>query len=186
MWERLDELMVQVASADEPYGLGGEVCGCVLSAVASSVDASRVYQVWAELTDRYELRPDERGETEELMRRAAREWLAASHEEAARERYLDHWLYDVCGYQRHQQPPASRREAALRELCVGLGFCDTGLTPDDLADPIASAEMVDLVLRREGLDPATTRSTLRESVLRVVEDWLFDPNGRGARSGLPR
>ena len=82
--------------------------------------------------------------------------------------------------------PASRREALLGELCVGVGFCDTGLTPDELADPIEASEILELVLNGEGLDPATTRSALRESIRRLIDDWLFDPDGRGASSGLPR
>jgi len=92
LWDRLDELMVQIASASEPYSIATEVGGCVLEAITESVTASRVYQVWAELTDRYELSPDERGETEAVMRRAARDWLAVKHDDAARDRYLDHWL----------------------------------------------------------------------------------------------
>jgi hypothetical protein len=44
--------------------------------------------------------------------------------------------------------------------------------------------MVELVLRGEGLDPSTTPGTLRESIEQLIDDWLFDPNGYGARSGL--
>ena len=73
MWERLDQLMAQIAHAKEPYTLGTQVGECVLDAITESVIASRTYQLWAGLTDRYELRPGERGETEVLMRRAASE-----------------------------------------------------------------------------------------------------------------
>jgi len=131
---------------------------------------------------------------------------AAGGDEAGRERihaeWRRRWLTDgtpwhgvqppptgwdaVTQLRRMSGPPASRREALLRELCVDLGFCDTGLTPDDLVNPSAASEVVDLVLSGEGLDSATTRSTLRESVRRLIDAWLFDPDGRGARSGLPR
>ena len=83
-------------------------------------------------------------------------------------------------------PPVSRREALLRELCMDLGFCDTGLTPDDLTDGVAATEIVELVLSGEGLDPTATPGTLRQAMRQLIDDWLFDPNGRGARSGLPR
>lgn len=43
--------------------------------------------------------------------------------------------------------------------------------------------LVDLILVAEG---AGLDHPHRERYLvRIVEDWLFDPQGRGARSGLP-
>jgi len=57
-----------------------------------SVRASRVYELWAGLTDRYELAPDEeRRETEALMRRAASGWLAVNQDSVAPDTYLDRW-----------------------------------------------------------------------------------------------
>jgi hypothetical protein len=81
--------------------------------------------------------------------------------------------------------PTSLREALLHELCAGDGYCTTGLVADDLGDELTAGEITDMVLRGEGLDPVMDR-TQRESVKKVVEDWLFDPLGRGARSGLLR
>ena len=92
IWERLDELMPEIASANEPYWLGTQVFVSLVDAITGSVTASRVYQLCADLTDRYELRPQERGETEAVMRQAASEWLAIKEDRAARERYLHRWL----------------------------------------------------------------------------------------------
>ena len=97
---RLNALMAKIASAREPYWLGIEVSGCLYDAIVTSADASRVYQVWGELTDRYELRPEERAETDALMRRAANEWLSVESNAAARDEYLDRWQYDICGHER--------------------------------------------------------------------------------------
>ncbi len=38
------------------------------------------------------------------MQRAASEWPAARDNPAAREQYLDHWQYDVLGYERPDFP----------------------------------------------------------------------------------
>jgi hypothetical protein len=100
MWERLDSLMAQIATANEPYWLGTEVLGCVVDAITVSATANSVYLIWASLTDRYELKVAERPEAEAEMARAASEWLATTNDAAARERYLDHWRYDICGYER--------------------------------------------------------------------------------------
>lgn len=140
LWDRLDELMVQIASAGEPYAIATEVGGCVLDAITESVAASRVYQVWAKLTDRYELRPDERGETEAVMREAAREWLAVKHDDAARDRYLDHWVDDDPQNWRLDVPQA----------CVDL-YLDVSKTPRPLS--AKEAEMlVQLVDAWRGLE----------------------------------
>lgn len=100
MWERVDALMARIADAEEPYPLGTDVGGCVRDEIVESVVASRVYRLWGGLTDMYELRPEERREAEALMRRAATEWLAVKDDGAARDKYLDHWLYHVCGHER--------------------------------------------------------------------------------------
>ena len=100
MWERVDSLMVRIADAEEPYLLGTEVGGCVMDEIVKSVVASRVYRLWGSLTDMYELRPEERREAEALMRRAATEWLAVRDDDAARDKYFDRWLYNVCGHDR--------------------------------------------------------------------------------------
>jgi hypothetical protein len=65
------------------------------------------------------------------------------------------------------------------------GYCSTGLTVDDLTADLSADEITEMVLRGEGLDPVMTDRKQAASVLRTVEDWLFDPRGRGIKSGLP-
>ena len=82
----------------------------------------------------------------------------------------------------------SRRAACREELCVRLGYCggdDRWSVESDLDGETADA-VVDSVLRVEGRDPMTADSRQRAEIKAVVEDWLFDPHGRGERSGLPR
>jgi hypothetical protein len=83
--------------------------------------------------------------------------------------------------------PRSRRAACREELCVRLGYCggDRWLTPSDLDGETTDA-VVDAVLVVEGLDPATADPSQRVQIAAIVDDWLFAPNGRGQRSGLPR
>ena len=86
------------------------------------------------------------------------------------------------------QLPRSRREACRQELCTRLGYCEGKeryLTEDDL-DADTADEVVDAVLIFEGLDPVVADSKQRAQIKAVVHDWLFDPDGRGKRSGLPR
>ena len=82
--------------------------------------------------------------------------------------------------------PRSRREALLYELCARGGYCSTGLAVDDLTAELSADEITEMLLRGEGLDPVMTDRKQSADVLRMVQDWLFDPRGRGASSGLPR
>jgi hypothetical protein len=84
--------------------------------------------------------------------------------------------------------PKSLREALLLELCAHGGYCSTGLTADDLTDDLSADEITEMVLHGEGLntDPLMGSGKARDEVGRMVRDWLFDPGGRGVRSGLPR
>lgn len=56
--------------------------------------------MWAELTDRYELKPEERPTTLALMRRAAEAWPADPAVGAVVDAYLDRWMFDVLGLDR--------------------------------------------------------------------------------------
>lgn len=98
--EELDNRIAAVGSADAPYEAALRVSGCAVDHIVESVVASRIYQIWAELQDRYELKPAERAEAIDAMRRAAQEWASAKDDVATREAYLDHWQYEVCGYAR--------------------------------------------------------------------------------------
>ncbi len=71
------------------------------------------------------------------------------------------------------------------------GYCDAWLSADDLTGEVGVEEITELVLRREGFleeerDIAMVSKSAWDEVARMVEDWLFDPHGRGVRSGLPR
>ena len=84
--------------------------------------------------------------------------------------------------------PRSRREACRYEVCVELGYCggDTRWSDESDFDGVTPDEVVDSVLIVEGIDPTTADPHRREQIKGVVVDWLFDPHGRGRRSGLPR
>lgn len=86
---------------------------------------------------------------------------------------------------------ASRTSRALNEVCANLGFCDVSMIPEAAAafhglvgSGAAADELVDAILDAEG--SARWASPHRAALRGVVEDWLFDPQGRGAQSGLPR
>jgi hypothetical protein len=78
--------------------------------------------------------------------------------------------------------PRTRREALLIALS---DYSGTGLSTEDLTEDLSAHEIAEMILRREGLDPAIDRQQY-ERVVETTIDWLFDRRGRGARSGLPR
>jgi hypothetical protein len=57
---------------------------------------------------------------------------------------------------------------------------------DALGETRELEEIVHAVLVAEGLDPSNVRPKARSAIAQAVNDWLFDPAGRGARSVLPR
>lgn len=81
--------------------------------------------------------------------------------------------------------PESRRAAMLHELCTQYGYCNE-LKADAITESSSIEEIVDSVLVAEGVDPAMTDRKIHAFLARVVDDWLFDPQGRGAKSGLAR
>jgi hypothetical protein len=92
-------------------------------------------------------------------------------------------LHDPCKTCQVGSQPGSRREALLYELS---DYSTTALTADDLTGDLSARDIGEMILQREGLDPVMMNQGERERVMRMVTDWLFDPCGRGARSGLPR
>jgi hypothetical protein len=54
-------------------------------------DADRLYVVWGALTDRWELEPEQRMETEAVMRDAAKEFLSATESASALDAYVWRW-----------------------------------------------------------------------------------------------
>lgn len=79
----------------------------------------------------------------------------------------------------------SRRAALLDELCRRYGYCND-LDPEALTSAQSANEVIRAVLTAEGLDPVTCDRKTCALLEQVVDDWLFDPHGRGARSKLPR
>lgn len=82
--------------------------------------------------------------------------------------------------------PVSRMDALLEELCTTHGWClrdedrarliDAGVQDrDSIIDAIIAAEFGD----------ADVDEDKRVWLAPVVDDWLFDPQGRGTASGLP-
>ncbi len=56
--QRLDELIAAIPDAEDAYDLALSVVGCVSDVMEESELASRLYILWADITDFYELRPD--------------------------------------------------------------------------------------------------------------------------------
>jgi hypothetical protein len=78
-------------------------------------------------------------------------------------------------------------DALLEELCARYGWC---LPPEERQALLASrarnrAEVADAIIRAEYGEPAVKDADKRAFLLPIVDDWLFDASGRGARSGLP-
>ena len=83
--------------------------------------------------------------------------------------------------------PVSRMDALLEQLCIEHGWC---LRPEDREALIAAGStdreaIIDSVIRAELGDSALSDGAKRVWLSPIVDDWLFDPVGRGARSGLP-
>jgi hypothetical protein len=80
--------------------------------------------------------------------------------------------------------PNTRRHVVLTELCRQFGFC-THLRDADLEGLTSADEVVDMVIRAEGLDPVMWDTGMRRSMIAIADDWLFAPRGRGAASEKP-
>ncbi len=90
----LDEirvLMQHVVTADDPAIPAAAIMAALDEHLDTEDFATSLYLLWAAL-----------GEWEQDQAvEAAREWLALDHRDRrAVSRYFDHWLHDVCGYDR--------------------------------------------------------------------------------------
>jgi hypothetical protein len=85
-------------------------------------------------------------------------------------------------------PAPTRASSLLSEICTERGWC---LPPGSdervrAAIPDGVASIVDLLIRIElEIAPEMCESPTRRWLTQKVEDWLFDPRGHGASSGLP-
>ncbi len=78
-------------------------------------------------------------------------------------------------------------EALLLELCAEHGWCLTPSNHEALVtgETRSRASVLKEIIAAEfGEDHIIDRRT-RTCLERLVDDWLFDPHGRGAVSGLP-
>jgi hypothetical protein len=78
-------------------------------------------------------------------------------------------------------------DALLDELCVKYGWC---LGPDDRAgllqaDAPDAEAIADAIVDGELGDADVCDAKTRRWLIAMIDDWLFDPSGRGAGSGLP-
>jgi|LNFM01.1.fsa_nt_gb hypothetical protein len=79
-------------------------------------------------------------------------------------------------------------DALLVELCIKHGWC---LTPADhdalvMGGTGGSESIVRQILAAEFGEDHIVDGRTRMWLEGLVDDWLFDPHGRGAGSGLPR
>jgi hypothetical protein len=85
-------------------------------------------------------------------------------------------------------PNATRLNSLLSQICVERGWC---IAPDDHAQvrqAIAGGAdaVVDTLIRIElQIEPVMCDKRTHRWLYGKVVDWLFDPRGRGASSGLP-
>ncbi|XVV08736.1 hypothetical protein ACQP2X_28255 [Actinoplanes sp. CA-131856] len=68
--------------------------------------------IWGALTDEMDApgrgSPEQDAEAVRHMKRAATEWLTVLNSPSERAAYLDRWIHDECGYERHPKPTGER------------------------------------------------------------------------------
>jgi hypothetical protein len=81
--------------------------------------------------------------------------------------------------------PVNQMDALLDELCTKHGWC----LPEVERNALVHGAHQD----RDAVTTAIVRAEFGEAdderrawLMPLVDDWLFDPAGKGARSGLPR
>jgi hypothetical protein len=86
-------------------------------------------------------------------------------------------------------PDATRMDSLLSEICTERGWCIGG---DEHSAQVRQAveagadAVVDTLIRIEmEMEPIMLDKKTRRWLRGKVVDWLFDPHGRGALSGLP-
>ncbi|SCE96420.1 hypothetical protein GA0070607_3745 [Micromonospora coriariae] len=98
---RMHLLATEVGEASDVYAAGLRLWEEAGRAVEAGELAGNLCALWGALTDWVELKPDEADQAEAAMRQAAQDWLGVDQaDRCAVERYLDHWLHDICGYER--------------------------------------------------------------------------------------
>ena len=82
--------------------------------------------------------------------------------------------------------PTSRIDGIFDDLVVKQGWGMYGDSSGLRASPPKTIDaFVDQLLIIDGRDPASASKADRRLLRAIVNDWIFDPSGPGARSGLP-
>ena len=89
---RIDEAIAALPKAEDCYRAAADIATAASDGLTISLPACHHYAIWSELTDRYELKPDERAAALDAMRRAADEWLTAKDDAVQRTKYFEKWL----------------------------------------------------------------------------------------------
>jgi hypothetical protein len=86
-------------------------------------------------------------------------------------------------------PDATRLNSLLTEICIERGWCIGGTEdPARVRQTIDAGidAVVDALIRIEmRIEPVMLDKETRRWLRGKVDDWLFNPRGRGASSGLP-
>lgn len=90
---RIDEAIASLLNASDTYWAAVAIASAASDGLMHSGLACDHYAIWSELTDWYELKPDERSAAVAAMQRAAAEWLTAKDDDAQRT-YFQRWLPD--------------------------------------------------------------------------------------------
>ena len=95
-----------VAGEVDAYSAGWNVWKTAFSHAAESPERMwKLWLIWGALTDRVEVRPEEKAEAVVVMRRAASEWLALDGDPRSRKAYLDRWVFELTGPARREDGP---------------------------------------------------------------------------------
>lgn len=82
--------------------------------------------------------------------------------------------------------PTSRIDGMFYELVAKYGWGMYGDSSALRTDPPETVELfVDQLLTIDGRDPELVTRRDRQLLRTIANDWVFDPSGRGAKSGLP-
>lgn len=85
-------------------------------------------------------------------------------------------------------PNATRVHSLLSEICREWGYCLPPGSDEKIRSTIPEGEqaVVELIIQIElGIEPIMAAKDTHRYLRSKVIDWLFNPHGRGAASGLP-
>ena len=93
-----------LSGEEDPYKAGREIHHRAFIAVPNSKELMwPQWLLWGALTDWVEVKPNEKDQAYEAIRRASREWLTVAHDMTLYKPYFDRWLYEELGYERPEQ-----------------------------------------------------------------------------------